>query len=117
MTDTPGGWSLPHRLDTDEVYHFYTGSPALLTIFPPVGSQEEPREVILGSNLAKGETPQVAVPAGYVQGVRPLGDWTLLGTTMAPSFHLNGFELISQKELTTLYPMWENQIKLLTTEG
>ncbi len=115
MTDRTGGWSLPHRLDADEVYHFYGGSTGLLTIFPPKGSGECPKEILLGNNLEQGEIPQFVVPAGYIQGLRPLGDWTLLGTTMVPSFHLKGFELISQKELTSLYPMWENQIKLLTS--
>ncbi len=114
MTNEPGGWSLPHRLDADEVYHFYAGDPGVLTIFPPEGSGETPREIILGNNLSKGEVPQFVVPAGYIQGLRPLGSWTLLGTTMTPGFHFKGFELISKKELTSLYPMWENQIKLLT---
>ena len=40
------------------------------------------------------------VEAGVWQGSMSLGEWTLLGTTMAPGFTWDGFELASEEMLT-----------------
>ena len=40
----------------------------------------------LGADLAAGERPQAAVPAGAWQAAESLGDWTLVGCTVAPGF-------------------------------
>ena len=51
------------------------------------------RDVILGSDLAAGERPQAVVPAQAWQAAESLGDWTLVGCTVAPGFDFAGFEL------------------------
>ena len=40
-----------------------------------------------------GERPQAVVPAGVWQKARSLGDWTLVGCTVAPGFDFAGFEM------------------------
>ena len=40
----------------------------------------------LGNDLAAGERPQAIVPAGHWQAAETLGDWTLVGCTVAPGF-------------------------------
>ena len=51
-------------------------------------------EVIrLGADIHAGETPQVTVPARAWQAAQTLGDWTLVGCTVAPGFEFSGFEL------------------------
>jgi len=74
-----------HRVDAAEVWHFYAGAPLLLTI----GAVEHR----LGSDLAAGERPQAVVSTGVWQKARSLGDWTLVGCTVAPGFDFAGFEM------------------------
>jgi predicted cupin superfamily sugar epimerase len=104
-----------HRLRTDEVYHFYLGRTVELLLLYPDGSAETRR---LGTDLAAGERPQSVVPAGVWQGLRlaeaaPDG-FALLGTTMAPGFDPDDFELGSRSPLLTSYPQSAAQILILT---
>ena len=79
-----------HRVDAVEVWHFYAGAPLELTICHE-GDESESRR--LGPDLAAGERPQLFVPAGWWQTARSLGDWTLVGCTVAPGFDFAQFEL------------------------
>jgi uncharacterized protein len=80
-----------HRVDAAEVWHHYAGAPLVLEI---AARERAPIErVRLGSDLAAGERPQAAVPAGAWQAAESLGDWTLVGATVAPGFRFEGFEL------------------------
>jgi predicted cupin superfamily sugar epimerase len=49
--------------------------------------------VTLGNALAAGERPQAVVPAHAWQAAQSLGDWTLVGCTVAPAFDFAKFEL------------------------
>lgn len=49
--------------------------------------------VMLGCDLNAGERPQAVVPAHAWQAAQSLGDWTLVGCTVAPGFEFAGFEL------------------------
>jgi uncharacterized protein len=80
-----------HRVDAVEVWHHYAGAPLLLEIAETVAGPIE--TITLGPNLAVGERPQAAVPARAWQAARSLGDWTLVGCTVAPGFEFAGFEL------------------------
>ncbi|MCB1518715.1 MAG: cupin domain-containing protein [Hyphomicrobiaceae bacterium] len=77
-----------HRVDAAEVWHFYTGSPLALSISD--GTRLE--TLTLGAGVLKGEQPQIVVPAGHWQSAESLGDWTLVGCTVAPGFQFEGFE-------------------------
>jgi uncharacterized protein len=80
-----------HRVDAVEVWHHYAGAPLLLEID---GTSAGPiKTITLGPDLAAGERPQAAVPARAWQAARSLGDWTLVGCTVAPGFEFAGFEL------------------------
>ncbi|MDE2266911.1 MAG: cupin domain-containing protein [Alphaproteobacteria bacterium] len=85
-----GEVSAPHRIDAVEVWHFYRGAPLELTIEEP--GQEAVRH-ILGPDVERGTHPQIVVPAGAWQGARSLGDYTLVGCTVAPGFLFSTFEL------------------------
>jgi len=79
-----------HRVDAAEVWHWYAGAPLELSIALPEGGVTRVR---LGPQLDSGERPQAVVPAGQWQSARSLGDWTLVGCTVAPGFVFEGFEL------------------------
>ena len=78
-----------HRIDAAEVWHYYAGSPLKLSI-----THDGPAETIqLGTDLVAGERPQAVVPAHAWQSAESLGDWTLVGCTVAPGFDFSAFEL------------------------
>ncbi len=78
-----------HRVDAAEVWHWYAGGALLLSISAD-GSRSTHR---LGPDLAAGERPQAVVPAHAWQQAESLGDFTLVGCTVAPGFEFSGFEL------------------------
>jgi uncharacterized protein len=80
-----------HRVDAVEVWHHYAGAPLLLEVAETAAGPIE--TITLGPDLAVGARPQAAVPARAWQAARSLGDWTLVGCTVAPGFEFAGFEL------------------------
>jgi uncharacterized protein len=78
-----------HRVDAAEIWHWYAGAPLALR----VNAGEVAVTLRLGTDLAAGERPQGVVPAGAWQSAESLGDWTLVGCTVAPGFEFSGFEL------------------------
>jgi hypothetical protein len=85
-----GEISAPHRIDATELWHFYDGDPLELVREPPGGASET---AILGRDVAAGQRPQAVVEAGVWQSARPLGRYTLVGTTVTPAFTFESFEL------------------------
>lgn len=80
-----------HRVDAVEVWHYYAGAPLALDIAARGRSPVE--RITLGPALAAGERPQAVVPATAWQAAVSLGDWTLVGCTVAPGFEFAGFDL------------------------
>jgi uncharacterized protein len=78
-----------HRIDAVEIWHWYRGAPLELRIAQ--GGAVETH--ILGNDLAKGEAPQIVVARHAWQAARSLGDYTLVGCTVAPGFLFEHFEL------------------------
>ncbi|MGA9752256.1 MAG: cupin domain-containing protein [Acidobacteriota bacterium] len=106
-------FSALHRLPTDEVFHFYLGSPVEMLVLESGGGG---RMVTLGTDLGAGMRPQVVVPPGHWQGSRgrPGGDWALLGTTMSPGFEFSDFEQGRREELVATHPAFRDEIESLT---
>lgn len=78
-----------HRVDAAEVWHWYAGAPLELGLSDGTSATTH----TLGPAILSGERPQLVVPAGAWQAARSLGDWTLVGCTVAPGFDFAGFEL------------------------
>jgi predicted cupin superfamily sugar epimerase len=74
-----------HRIDSAEVWHWYAGAPLELRF---AGAT-----ILLGNDLAAGQRPQGVVPSGAWQMATSLGEWTLVGCTVAPGFDFAHFEL------------------------
>ena len=79
-----------HRIDAAEMWHFYAGAPLALSIGQEVHGATHH---VLGNDLARGEHPQIVVPAHHWQRARSLGAFTLVGCTVAPGFEFAKFEL------------------------
>ena len=80
-----------HRVDAVEVWHYHAGAPLALEIAATARGPVE--RITLGGDLAAGERPQAVVPTHAWQAAQSLGDWTLVGCTVAPGFEFAGFEL------------------------
>ncbi|HYM32076.1 MAG TPA: cupin domain-containing protein [Candidatus Cybelea sp.] len=79
-----------HRIDAAEIWHFYAGAPLKIKIS---GDGRTTAEHRLGNEIARGDAPQVVVPAHAWQSAQSLGAWTLVGCTVAPAFEFARFEL------------------------
>lgn len=107
----PDDFSAMHRLSGPEVWHYYVGSPLQMVLLHLDGTVERP---VLGLDLAAGERPMVVVEAGTWMGACTRGEWTLLGTTMAPPFSPHGFELGDRQSLLLDFPQAAAEIESLT---
>lgn len=80
-----------HRLtDAVEIWHWHAGGALELSVAAPNALAQIVR---LGPNVVSGEEPQAVVPIGHWQSARPLGDWALMGCTVAPAFEFEKFEM------------------------
>lgn len=110
---TAESFSALHRLDTDEIYHFYFGDPVEMLWLHPDGRCERP---VLGTDLKTGARPQLVVPPGVWQGSRVSagGSFALFGTTMAPGFTFDGFEMGEREALLAAYPQHGELVRRYT---
>ncbi len=97
----PSDFSALHRLRSVELWHHYGGAAVQMLLLQPDGTVARPR---LGNDLAAGERPIVAVEAATWMAARTCGDWSLVGTTMAPPFDEADFELGDCAALSAAYP-------------
>ena len=81
-----------HRVASDEAWHFYEGDPLEVYWIDDRGVVHE--EVLATGN--SNANPMCVVPAGCWQAARPLGEYSLIGCTVAPGFDFQDFELISE---------------------
>ena len=110
---TPDTFSAFHRINQDEVWHFYDGSPIDLHCISPDGIHEQ---IIIGRDIANGQVPQYVVPGGYWFASRVLKNegWALCGCTVSPGFDFQDFELVEGSELTAHFPAHRQLIDRLT---
>jgi len=78
-----------HRIDAVEIWHWHAGAPLQLDI----AAAQRRERILLGGDLTAGERPQGVVPAHAWQAARSLGNWSLVGCTVAPGFAFATFEL------------------------
>jgi len=78
-----------HRVDTVEIWHWYAGAPLKLEIAR--GRTSGNRDP--GQRARRRRAPAGGVPAHAWQAAQSLGDWTLVGCTVAPAFDFAKFEL------------------------
>lgn len=100
-------FSALHRLPGPELWYFHAGSPLRLLLLHPSGAVDQP---VLDATTR----PQLVVPGGVWQGAASAGAWSLVGTTMAPPYREEDFELGDRDRLTAKYPAYAEPIRALT---
>jgi uncharacterized protein len=89
-----GAVSRWHRVQSDEVWHFYEGAPLDLWSASPEGDQVD--HYRLGP-LDAAQRPAWTVPAGCWQAARSTGSYTLVGCTVGPGFDFRDFALAGEQ--------------------
>ena len=80
-----------HEVDAAEVWHFYAGDALLLEMSPPEGPINRPFAWAPTSRTANDH--RASFRKSHWQRARSLGEWTLVGCTVAPAFTFDGFTL------------------------
>jgi hypothetical protein len=112
---TPDTYSHMHRLQSDEIFHFYAGGPCEMLQLHPDGSGQR---LVLGNDVMAGQHPQIVVPRNSWQGLRllPGADFALMGCTVTPGFEYVDYAHGSRSELIASHPEFREQIIRLTAE-
>ena len=103
-----------HRIQQEEIWHFYAGSPCTLHIIDPdSGTLSQPT---LGRDLAAGQSLQVVVPREHLFAatVDTPDSYTLVGCTVAPGFEFADFAAPDRATLVDAYPQHQDLIERLT---
>ena len=110
---TSDTFSAFHRIQQDEIWHFYDGSPIKLHTISENGIHSE---FIIGNDLINGQSPQLMVPGGHWFGAEVINknSYSLVGCTVSPGFNFDDFELPKRKKLISLFPKHKEIIKKLS---
>lgn len=105
-----------HRIQSDEVWHFYAGGPLNVYMIDPATGKLS--VIRLGNRPDRGEVFQAVVPAGCWFGSKPIGEpdapaFSLVGCTVAPGFDFADFELADPEAMLAQYPQHRAVIELL----
>jgi predicted cupin superfamily sugar epimerase len=109
----PDTFSEMHRLRSDEMFHFYAGDAVEMLQLRADGASGI---VVIGSDLLRGQRPQVLVERGVWQGARLIagGRWALLGCTVSPGFEFEDYDSGLREGLCAEWPEFAKEIVALT---
>jgi len=110
-----GQKSLFHKIKSDEIWHFYDGSPIKLYFLDSSGNLGD---VILGRDYERNQFFHAIMLANTWIGGFPIlkNSYSLVGCTVAPGFEYEDFEIAKRNELLKFYPQHKSIIELLTNE-
>jgi len=102
-----------HKLKSDEIWHFYNGSPLKLYI---INKKGELSGIKLGRNAGKGEMFQYIIEKGqwFCAEVIDKKSYSLIGCTVSPGFDFSDFELGKRKKLIKIFPGYKKLINDFT---
>ena len=102
-----------HRLQSDELWHFYAGDPLEIHVIVADGNHSS---ILLGADPDAGQTLQALVPARcwFASHVADWKSMALVGCTVAPGFDFADFEMGKREELVREYPQYREVIERLT---
>ena len=102
-----------HKVNQDEMWHYYKGSPIKLHTITSDGSYSF---VMIGNDFSSGETPQHVVKGGdwFAAEVIDKDAYCLVGCTVAPGFDFADFTLPKRDDLIDMFPEHKTIISKLT---
>lgn len=104
-----------HKIKSDEIWHFYSGTTLILHMIDSVGNY---KCLKVGNDFEKNEIPQAVVPHGvwFAAEVEDKNSYALVGCTVAPGFDFQDFELAKRENLLALFPMHSEVINKFTMQ-
>ena len=102
-----------HRIESDELWFYHSGSPLTVHCIYPNGNYEM---LHIGPDFENGQAFQALVPKGTIFGstVDIENAHALVGCTVSPGFDFNDFKLFERQELIDIYPQHQSIIEKLT---
>lgn len=102
-----------HRIQSDETWHFYTGTTLELFV---LDDNKKLTCHLLGQDPEKGENLQFTIPRNHWFAGRVIdkNSYALLGCTVTPGFHFDDFELANRAQLIAEFPQQKTIITELT---
>ncbi len=103
-----------HRIKSDEMWHYYTGTASLLV--HEIDAEGHYRVTELNCNFHHSSIPQYVVRAGnwFASEIKNRDGYALVGCTVSPGFDFKDFEIAKRKNLSKLFPQHQNIIQKLT---
>ena len=91
-----------HVIDCDELWYYHEGCGLVIHVLTPEGAVSIP----LGNDLSKGERAVALVPKGcaFAAENSDKSGYTFISCATAPKFRYEGFRLLTEEELLSLYP-------------
>jgi predicted cupin superfamily sugar epimerase len=80
-----------HTVDAAELWFWHSGAP--LALLRAAGDAGPVETVILGPDVAAGQTLQGVIPTGHWQAAEARAGWTLVSCVVSPGFRFSGFVL------------------------
>lgn len=112
---TKGNFSAFHRIASDEVWHFYEGTPCIVHVLHHFGGYSR---ICLGASATEADwTYQAVVKAGDWFASESSGDYSLVGCTVAPGFDFQDFEMAERERLCMAFPEYTDLITRLTRQS
>lgn len=105
--------SVFHKLKSDEIWHFYFGSPLLIHL---LDAKSGYKKIKLGNNLISGEILQFVISKEtfFAAEVEDKNSFALIGCTVSPGFEFADFEFGIADKLINQFPQQIDLILRLT---
>jgi len=101
-----------HRIKSDELWYFHTGSPLIVHTLSEHGHVQHH----LGLDQSKGQQPFLWIPKDTIFGSTVLekDSYSLVSCAVAPGFDFRDFELFEPDALLLAYPAHREIVERLT---
>jgi len=98
-----------HRLNSDELWHFYDGTSVKIYIIDEKGKLTK---ILLGKKTDNGELFQAVIKKNtwFAAEVVNKKSFALIGCTVSPGFDFSDFELAERKTLSLQFPKLKDLI-------
>lgn len=104
-----------HRIQNDQLYHYYLGDPLELFLLHGDGSYER---VMVGPDLRNGQRVQLLIPGGTFHTARVMTEdgWFLGGSTEWPGVVPANVELGDLEQLAAAHPDVASDLRAIAAE-
>jgi uncharacterized protein len=108
-------YSAIHQVKSDEIWHFYLGSPVTIHI---INEEHVSPRIQLGNNLENDENFHYVIlkDTWFCAEINDKSSFALMGCTVSPGFEFEDFELGNKDKLLLQYPQHKDLIERFTKQ-